>query len=303
MNYGSTVPEPTAFALLDHFVDRGGRWIDTANCYSFWNEPNGLGGASELVLGRWLAARPGIRERVLISTKVRARPTIPHRWPETAEGLSAAAIENGLRGSLERLGLEYVDLLWAHAEDRSVELAETVEAFGAAVADGKVRRLGASNHLTWRVERGRALAAERGLTGWSALQLRYSYLQPRPDTAPPGGGHMWLTPEHLDYASTEPGIAVWAYSSMLDGAYVRADRPLPEVYDHPGTTRRLAVLAKIAAELGISVNEVVSAWLLGHGPGVSPIVGASSLEQLDQAMDSLNLNLDDDLRKQLDEAV
>jgi aryl-alcohol dehydrogenase-like predicted oxidoreductase len=300
MNYGTTVPESTAHQLLDRFVERGGRWLDTANCYSFWNDPSGVGGASERVLGRWLAARPRIRDRVLISTKVRHQPMVPHRWPDSSEGLSATAIERGLRGSLERLGVEHVDLLWAHAEDRSVELAETVETFGAAVEAGTVRRLGASNHCVWRVERARTLARERGLAGYTALQLRYSYLQPRPGTAPPGGGHRWLFPDDLDYASSEPGVAVWAYSSMLDGAYVRADRPVPGCYDHPGTTRRLAVLAKVAAEKGVSANQVVLAWLRGHGPGVSPIIGVSSLEQLDEAMDSLDLDLGE-LRQRLDE--
>jgi aryl-alcohol dehydrogenase-like predicted oxidoreductase len=124
MNYGTTVDERRAVELLDTFVEHGGTWIDTADCYSFWNDPSGVGGASEQVLGSWFAARP--RARVKISTKVRHQPLVPHRWPESAEGLSAGAIRQGVAGSLERLGVESVDLLWAHAEDRTVALEETV---------------------------------------------------------------------------------------------------------------------------------------------------------------------------------
>ena len=89
MNYGTTVDERRAVELLDTFVERGGTWIDTADCYSFWNDPSGVGGASEHVLGGWLAARPGAP--VKISTKVRHQPLVPHRWPGSAEGLSGIA--------------------------------------------------------------------------------------------------------------------------------------------------------------------------------------------------------------------
>lgn len=140
MNYGTTVDEQRAVALLERFVERGGTWIDTADCYSFWNDPSGVGGASERVLGRWLAARAAAPVR--ISTKVRYQPLVPHRWPESAEGLSAEAIRDGVAGSLERLGVDRVDLLWAHGEDRSVPLEETVAAFGELAAAGTVGRLG-----------------------------------------------------------------------------------------------------------------------------------------------------------------
>ena len=75
MLLGTTIDQEESFALLDRFVERGGRWIDTANNYMFWGHPSGFGGQSEEVIGRWLAARPGIRERVRISTKLGGQPT------------------------------------------------------------------------------------------------------------------------------------------------------------------------------------------------------------------------------------
>ncbi|MFP8961583.1 aldo/keto reductase [Streptomyces nanhaiensis] len=303
MDFGTRLDHDTSTALLDRFVERGGRWIDTANCYSFWMDPSGVGGQSEAVIGRWLAARPGVRDRVLISTKVRQQPTVPGRWPESAEGLSAPAVRSAVRESLRRLGTEWIDLYWAHAEDRDVPLEETVGAFGEVVSEGLARRLGASNHTAWRVERGRALARAAGVAGWTALQLRHSYVQPRPGVVLPESGHQLATAESLDYARSEPDMELWAYSSLLWGSYTRSDRPLPEHYDHPGTARRLAVLGEVAAETGATANQVVLAWLTGGDPAVVPIIGVSRTEQLDEAFDAMELRLDEGQRRRLDEAA
>lgn len=300
MYFGTRADDALSFELLDAFVDLGGRWIDTANCYAFWEDPSGVGGQSERVLGRWFAARPGMRERVLLATKVRHQPLVPHEWPSSAEGLSADAIATGFAASLDRLGLDSVDLLWAHAEDRSVPLAETVAAFGALVADGLVGRLGASNHAAWRIEQARAIAREQGVEPWTAVQLRYSYVVPRPGVTLPEGGHVHAERDQLDHARTE-GLDVWAYSPLLTGAYVRPDRPLSPGYDHPGTHRRLEVLAQVADELGATRNQVVLAWLLGQG--IAPILGVSSVGQLTEAMAARDLALAPETRARLDEPV
>jgi aryl-alcohol dehydrogenase-like predicted oxidoreductase len=303
MGFGTRVDEVTSVALLDRFVDRGGTWIDTANCYAFWADPSGVGGQSEAVIGRWLAARPGMRDRVRISTKVRHQPTEPGRWPESAEGLSAAAVHAAVRESLARLGTDRIDLYWAHGEDRAVPLEETVGAFGELVAVGLVDELGASNHATWRVERARRIARDRGVAGVRALQLRRSYLQPRPGAELPDAGHRLATPDDLDYVRSEPGLRLWAYTPLLNGAYTRADQPLPEVYDHPGTTRRLAALARVADQLGATPNQVVLAWLAGGDVPTTPIVGVSTPAQLDEALDADDVLLPLDLRRLMDAAA
>ncbi|WP_433228466.1 aldo/keto reductase [Micromonospora sp. CA-248260] len=299
MNYGTTVDQDRAFALLDRFVDAGGEWIDTANCYAFWSDPAGVGGASERVIGAWLQARPGGRARVRIATKVRYDPLVAHRWPESAEGLSAGAVVAGVAGSLSRLGVDAVDLLWAHGEDRSVPLAETVAAFGALVNRGDVHRVGAANHASWRVEQARALARGQGVAQWSAVQLRYSLAQPRPGAVLPDQGHKLLAADDLDYARTE-GLDVWAYTPLINGGYVRPDKPLPEAYDHPGTRRVLGVLDEVGVETGATRNQVVLAWLLRQG--VRPIVGVSDLAQLDEAVDAVDVPLEDEQMARLADA-
>jgi aryl-alcohol dehydrogenase-like predicted oxidoreductase len=288
MDFGTRVGPDRAFAILDSFVASGGVWLDTANCYSFWSDPRGTGGASERLIGAWLRARPGMRDRVRIATKVRHNPLVPHSWPDSAEGLSARAVHAGVEESLGRLGVDHVDLLWAHAEDRTVPLEETVAAFGELVTKGTALRVGAANHAAWRVERARALAREQGVEPWSALQLRHSLVQPRPLTPLAEAGHRMLTAEDLDLARSE-GLSVWSYSSLMWGSYVRADKPLPDTYDHPGTTRVLAVLEEVAAELSATPNQVVLAWLTRQG--IAPIVGASRVEQIEEALAARGVRL------------
>ncbi|MFE9904042.1 aldo/keto reductase [Streptomyces achromogenes] len=290
MDFGTRVAPDRAFAVLDSFVAGGGVWLDTANCYSFWADPSGVGGASERVIGAWLKARPGARDMVRIATKVRQNPLVPHSWPQSAEGLSARAVRAGVEESLKRLGVEHVDLLWAHAEDRTVPLQETVGAFGELVAEGVALRVGAANHAAWRVERARSLAREQGVAPWTALQLRHSLVQPRPLTAVAESGHRMLTAEDLDLARSE-ALTVWSYSSLLWGSYVRADKPLPDTYDHPGTTRVLAVLDDVAAELSVTRNQVVLAWLMRQG--IDPIVGAGRAEQIEEALAARRVRLTD----------
>jgi aryl-alcohol dehydrogenase-like predicted oxidoreductase len=291
MDFGTRVDSDRAFAILDSFVAGGGVWLDTANCYSFWADPRGVGGASERVIGSWLRARPGVRDSVRIATKVRHNPLVAHSWPGSAEGLSARAVHAGVEESLGRLGVDHVDLLWAHAEDRTVPLEETVGAFGELVAKGVALRIGAANHAAWRVERARSLAREQRVEPWTALQLRHSLIQPRPLTPLAEAGHRLLTAEDLDLARSE-GLAVWSYSSLIWGSYERADKPLPQTYDHPGTTRVLAVLDDVAEELSVTGNQVVLAWLMNQG--IDPIVGASRVEHIEQALAARRVRLSDE---------
>ena len=288
MTFGTTVDEAMAFDLLDRFVDAGGRWIDTADCYAFWASESGYGGQSEEVLGRWLAARPGVRDRVLLSTKFGAEPRDAADWPASRTGLAPAAIREQITGSLRRLGTDHVDLAWAHMEDRSVPVEETADACAALVSDGVAARIGTSNHPAWRVERARRHAVGQGKEPFSVVQHAYSYLQPRPGTLTGNHRFGWLDDELVDLAAVER-LDVWAYTPLLSGAYDNQAKPIPEVFDHPGTTRRLAVLDDVAAELGATRGQVVLAWLASRG--IHPMLGGSKPAQLDAAIAALALPL------------
>jgi aryl-alcohol dehydrogenase-like predicted oxidoreductase len=301
MAFGTRIDEETSFALLDRFVERGGEWIDTADCYAFWDSPDGHGGASERVIGRWLAARPGIRRRIRISTKAGAEPLWAGSWPEHRAGLSRRAIHDAVAGSMERMGIDSVDLLWLHQEDRTVPIGESVDAIAELTAAGAVRRVGASNHPAWRVERARAHAAARGATPIDALQLNATYLRPRPGTLPDGVRHPFgvLSDEQHDLAR-EHGLELWAYTPLLSGAYDNPAKAIPEVYDHPGSARRLEALDEIAAAAGAARGQIVLAWFVSHG--IRPILGGSRLDQLDAALDAVALDLTADQLERLDTA-
>ncbi|MFD9597179.1 aldo/keto reductase [Kitasatospora sp. NPDC059973] len=299
LGFGTIVDERTSFEILDHFVESGGTVLDTANNYAFWLD-GATGDESEEVIGRWLASR-GARDRVVISTKVGARPTVPGTGLETAEGLSDKAVRTALEGSLRRLGTDRVEVYWTHIEDRSVPLAETVDTLADLVAAGKAGEVGASNHAVWRVERARALAGDRAR--YTHMQYRYSYLQPRFDIPLPSSAHVHVTGELLDYVRSEGDIRLWVYSPILSGGYTREDVEIPAAYDHPGTPRRLAALGAVAEELGVTKNQVALSWLLDHDPQIVPLVGVSRIAQLDEALGALAVTLSAEQRRRLDEAA
>lgn len=298
MYFGTRTDRDTSFALLDRFVSAGGTTIDTANCYAFWADPSGHGGQSEATIGEWLWLNPGIRDRLVLSTKVGVEPL------DTGglEGLAPDVVRREAQRSRERLGVDVLDIYWAHGEGRDTPIGETVDAMGALVSQGVVRRLGLSNHPTWLLERARAHALARGLEPFSAVQLSTSYIAPRPGARVEGKDHRfgWVTDETLDYATVHPEVEVWAYSPLLGGAYDRGDRPFPRAYQHSGTSDRLAALAEVADRRGLSRGQVVLAWLLHRRPQLRPIVGVSSLDQLESALVAAEVELDDDELAQLD---
>jgi aryl-alcohol dehydrogenase-like predicted oxidoreductase len=309
MLFGTATDEPTSFAILDRYVEAGGSFIDTANNYAFWI--NGTqGGESEELLGRWRRSR-GVGEEIVIATKLGARPIAPGTSfadaaeASNVEGLSAKVIRESAERSQQRLGMARLDLLYAHLEDLAVPLQETIEAFAELVAEGIVGLLGVSNNWAWRVERARSLAAGAGLPGYEVLQYHHSYLRRRtdlPGRRSPDGEPGVLGGDLLSYLRAEPGLALVAYSPLLGGGYVRQDKPLGVEFDHLGTPARLAVLREVANDAGATVNQVVLAWLIGGEVPAIPLVGASSVAQLDESLAAVDLELTAEQRARLDAA-
>lgn len=303
MLFGSVTDERTAFALLDRYTEAGGNFIDTSDNYAFWTD-GGQGGQSEELLGRWRRSR-GAGDELVFATKLGARPLAPGTsYTDNPEGLSAKVIRESSERSRERLGLERLDLLYAHIDDHTVPQRETVEAFGALVAEGTVGLLGVSNQAVWRVERARALAAAAGLPGYEVLQYQHSYLRPRfdiPGDFSPDGSLGHAGAELAGYLRAEPALTLVAYSPLLQGAYADAGR-LPHDYDHPGTPARLAVLHEVARETGATPGQVVLAWQLGHELPIVPLTGVSSLAQLEENLAAVDLELSPEQRARLDGA-
>ncbi|MEV6283934.1 aldo/keto reductase [Kribbella sp. NPDC051770] len=302
MYFGTTVDERTAFAILDRYAELGGALIDTSDNYSFWTSETGFGGQSEAVLGRWLAANPGVPVR--LSTKVGAQPTRVRGFPEHLEGLREDVVRGAMAGSLERLGVDGVDLYWAHVEDPSVPVEELVATFGGLVREGLAARWGVSNHPSWLVERIRAAAERAGLPQPVGYQERYSYLQPAGGMDVEGQPIAlgMLSPDGLDFLRRNPSFEGWVYTATLRGRYDRDDRPLEIEYQHPGTERRLAALRRVADARGLRAGQVVLAWLTSGRPALTPIVGVSSVEQLEEAVEGVSTVLTADELAVLDGA-
>lgn len=291
MFFGTLVDEAASFAVLDRFLEAGGTFIDTANNYASW--VGGTGDESELLLGRWLASR-GVRDQIVLASKVGARRSLA----AAREGLSAEAIKAGLEGSLRRLGVDRIDVYYAHLDDSATPLSETLRAFAGLVEAGAVGTLGCSNHSVNRVASARALAKDHGWPGYRCGQQRHSYLTPRADAD--FGVQVILDQELTDYARAQRDFSLLAYSPLLGGAYANPAKTLPAEYEHPGSQRRLAVLREVAAELGATPNQVVLAWMLGLD--ILPVIGASRVEQLDDSLGAVGIHLSEEHRSRLDAA-
>ncbi|MFC4337267.1 aldo/keto reductase [Salininema proteolyticum] len=302
LGFGSLIDRDASFAVLDRFAEAGGTFLDSSNNYAFWLE-GADGGESERTVGEWMADR-GVRDRMVVGTKVGYLPRTPgDRTIDDPEPLSAERIAESVGESLERLRTDRIDVLWSHRDDRETPLEETVRGFGAVMAEGRVGVVGAANHESWRVERARSLAANAGVEGYSLLQKRYSYLQPRPGAALESAAHRHASPADLDFTAHTEGMALLAYSSLLAGAYTSPDKGIEGAYDHPGTAARLAVLDEVAREADATRNQVVLAWLLGQEATIVPLVGASSVAQLDETIAALDLELTPEQLRRMNEAA
>jgi aryl-alcohol dehydrogenase-like predicted oxidoreductase len=293
MYFGYRTDERTAFDIMDRFVDAGGTFVDTANNYGQWH---GEAGESERVLGRWLASRTA-GDNVVVATKVGARtlkPGDPSR--EYWQGLGRQHILTDADTSRRHLGRDRLDMYYAHIDDRDTPQEETVDALAELAESGTVGLLGCSNTALWRIERARGIARADGRPAYSCIQQKHSYLLPLPG---PRQNNL-VTEELIDYAEADK-LTLLAYSPLLGGLYPRGQRPFGE-YAHAANDERLAVLDTVTGELSATTSQVVLAWLLASQPSIIPIIGASSVAQLDELLGALDVTLDQETMARLDAA-
>lgn len=277
--FGWTADEATSFALLDRFVERGFNAIDTADVYSAW-APGLSGGESEAVIGRWLAAR-GRRDDVVLMTKV-------GKWaPRT--GLSAANIEAAVEDSLRRLRTDHLDVYFAHADDASVPLQETLAAFSRLVDAGKVRTVGASNYDAPRLREALAVSADQGLARYEVLQPGYNLYDRagyESELAAVADGHALGV---VSYFSLASGFLTGKYRRVEDLEGSARKGFLGGYFDARGLAL-LDALRGVADDVSASPAQVALAWLMAQ-PRVTPIASASRLDQLEDIMAAADLVL------------
>jgi aryl-alcohol dehydrogenase-like predicted oxidoreductase len=291
MYFGSKEDKATSYQLLDQYAEAGGSFLDTANIYAHW-AANGVGGDSETLLGEWMRDRKN-RERMFIASKV------GFEYQDVPRRLTVSRIEEECNKSLKRLGIETIDLFYAHIDDRETPLEETLEAFDRLVKAGKVRLIGASNYLAWRLEEARWISQSNNWVEYCCVQQRYSYARPKPGAS--FAPQISANDDLLAYCCSR-NFTVLAYSPLLGGAYVenRSDRTFADQYVSPDTDARVAMLKTVAEETGATPNQVILAWMVQSAQAVIPLVAASTTKQMQENLNALNLTLTEDQLMRLD---
>lgn len=283
--FGWTADQATSFAVLDAFVGGGGTMIDTADVYSAW-VPGHKGGESESVIGAWLK-QSGKRDRVQIATKVGMLPG------EGGEKLAPARIAAACDASLQRLGVETIDLYFAHQDDDAVAQEDALAAFGKLIDAGKIRALGASNFHAARLKSANDAAKAHGLPHYHVLQPEYNLVSRHKFE----GQLQDYCVEHnigvVPYYGLASGFLTGKYRSADDfGKSVRGGR-MRAFLDDTGPAV-LAAMDQIAAETGASLAQIALKWLAEQPAVTAPIASATSVAQVEELLGSIDLTLTQD---------
>ncbi|BDU71587.1 aldo/keto reductase [Mesoterricola silvestris] len=287
LGWGSSVEESQR--ILDHFIDRGGNFIDTANFYTKSH--------SEKIIGDHLGRHPAKRDRLVIATKFSGNlyPGDPN-----GGGSGRKSVIGACENSLRRLQTDYIDLYWLHNWDVHTPIEETMAALDTLVRSGKVRYIGVSDTPAWKIAQANVLAHFRGWAPFIGLQIEYSLLQRTVEQE--------LVPLALEFGL---GITPWSplKRGILSGKYTRATAASQEHAANPflaphlneATFALVDALEAIAKAHGSTVARVALAWVLAR-PGVgSTIIGARRIEQLEDNLGALPLTLTPEETAQLDQ--
>lgn len=283
--FGWTADRDDSFEILDAFVAGGGNVVDTADGYSAW-VPGNSGGESETIIGEWLCSRKP--SGVTVATKVSQHPQF--------RGLSAKNIRAAAEASLKRLGVDTIDLYYAHFDDAETPLEETVAAFGQLVTDGLVRHTAVSNYSADRIRAWISIAQDAGLALPVAVQPHYNLV------------HRNDVEANIIPVAEEFGLGLVPYyalaSGFLTGKYRSADAAgsSPRAggaskYATPQGLKIIDELERIAGEHDASIASVALAWLRSQPTVVAPIASASRVSQVADLLASATLELTaDDVR-------
>jgi aryl-alcohol dehydrogenase-like predicted oxidoreductase len=297
MTFGAESDEQVAHKQLDRFLEQGGNFLDTADVYA--------DGESETIIGRWLAARSGVRDQVVVATKAR----FPMGDGLNEVGLSRVRLTRALDASLRRLGVDTIDLYQAHAWDPLTPIEETLRFFDDAVHAGKIQYVGVSNFIGWQLQKAALLARHLGLAPIVTLQPQYNLLQRAVEFelsqvcvnerigilpwSPLGGG--WLTGKYQRDSAPTGNTRLGEDPERGMEAYARRN---PE----ERTWRVIDAVGSVAKARGVSMAQVALAWLVDRPAVTSVILGARTLEQLDDNLGAAELHLSAEETARLDQA-
>lgn len=287
--FGWTADEEISHWILDRYVQTGGNFIDTADSYSFWASGN-TGGESERIIGSWLRGRTD-RDELLIASKVSHHPDL--------SGLAPQTIRTAVDGSLQRLGVDYLDIYYAHFDDTDTELEESIASFSALVDAGKIRAIGISNYSAPRIEQWLEITKREGFHAPVAIEPLYNLMERgiEADILPLARrNELALFP----YYSLAHGFLSGKYRAGANQDSARASDAAQ--YATAQGERVLQTLEQIATARGTQLSSIALAWLRTQ-PGVTaPIASARTLGQLEPLLKTMHLELDDEESSRLAEA-
>jgi aryl-alcohol dehydrogenase-like predicted oxidoreductase len=287
---GTVLDQSQSNAVLDCFATLGGNFIDTARSYGDWI-PDAPTGASERAIGAWLKGQR--RSDFVIATKggffdMRKGDWRPRVTPEDI------AIDLG--ESLAHLGVDTIDLYWLHADNPLVPVGPVIDALIAQQKSGRLRYFGASNWSPERIEEAQAYAASIGHKGFSAVEPFWGLAVPNPEGAAAQGygyyyedGFRKLHQNGLPmipYAGQSRGF----FTKLAEGeAGLRDD--VKAMYLNDANRARLKIVQRLAAKHGVSINEIVLAYLVCQPSQTIPIIGASRPDQLEESVKAVTVKL------------
>lgn len=288
MYFGSKVSETVSFSILDEYFGVGGTFLDSANKYASWIA-GCKGGESEQVIGKWLKTKKN-RNELFLSSKV------GFAYGDIPGSLKKDIIISECEKSLKHMGVDTIDLYFAHTYDANTPVQETMEAFYQLKKDGKIRYAGASNMYSWQLMESNEAASAQSWEGYCCLQQRFSYLQPLLDAD--FGTQLLLTPEIKKFCELKK-ITVMAYSPLLGGYYSDQSKEISQYYMSNNSNEKLKTLEIIAKELNVSCNAIVLKWLIQNNPIIIPVFTASNLIQFNENINLLNIKLSEEHMKML----
>lgn len=273
--FGWTIDQKQSFAVLDAFVDQGFNAIDTADVYSAW-VPGNSGGESETIIGEWLRARPGMREKVVIFTKVGSGDGGPKAGGLT-EGWITAAVER----SLKRLGIEQIDLYFSHWPDPAgTSYAETLGAYAKLIEAGKVKAIGASNLDAGQLDEALAVARTQGLPEYQVLEPEYNLYDRSGFEGPLRDLCLSENIGVVTYYSLASGFLSGKYRSEADFGQSQRGARVGKYLNERGLAI-LDALDGVSAAHGAKPAEVALAWLMAREGVTAPIASATSVAQVE----------------------
>ena len=295
MQMGWRIEEEESFKVMDKAIELGINCFDTADVYTYWAD-NSYPGKTEEIIGRWLKDRE-TRDDLILATKLRGAMS----EDINDRGLSRRHVHQAIQNSLKRLQTSWIDLYQIHSFDNDTPIEETLHALNLLVEKGVVNYIGASNIHPWMLVESFWVSKMKGYVRFETVQPPYSIVR------------RMLVEHQMEHVIKKYGLGVIPYSPLAGGFLTdrySAEGPLPDTPRSEGSQKRYftekrwkihETVKEIAESKEVKMTQIALAWILTKDFITAPIIGENSVEQLEENIGALEIKLNEDEIKRLDE--